>query len=132
MKKILLLMAIFLPLVLISCGDDKDEPSPLEQKLIGSWTGGIGGGMGSTISPEIYSYTFNANHTGKYTFEIQGPQPKRGGYDFKWSLKGNTMTIKPEGEDYSSSYEISIENDILIIKTGGIGGIFYELHRTQE
>ena len=37
MKKILLLLAIILPFVLTSCGDDKDEPKSLEQQLIGQW-----------------------------------------------------------------------------------------------
>ena len=40
MKKILLLMAIILPFVFTSCGDDKDEPKQsLEEQLIGSWVG---------------------------------------------------------------------------------------------
>ena len=39
MKKVLLLMAIILPFVLTSCGDDKDEPKQnLEQELIGGWS----------------------------------------------------------------------------------------------
>ena len=37
MKKILLLMAIFLPFMLNSCGDDKDILSSQEQELVGEW-----------------------------------------------------------------------------------------------
>ena len=37
MKKILFLLALMLPLVLVSCGDDNDVLSPIEQDLVGEW-----------------------------------------------------------------------------------------------
>lgn len=135
MKKILLLMALVLPFVLASCGDDKDEPLGLEQQLIGSWTGREI--MGSQIDPVVHSFTFNADHTGKYSWvKTQGPLSKAsyssGGYDFKWKLKKNVLSITQVGDDEGTSkYEISIENGVLKIMMGGISNNYYEFHRVQ-
>lgn len=138
MKKILLLMALVLPLTLISCGDDKDEPSSLEQQLIGSWTGTDNSATSSVLKTKVISYTFNSNHTGQYTWEeipnITGGKITRGGYNFKWKLKKNVLHITRDGSDGDATYEISIENGVLKMKSGG-GGIIqdeYKLQRVQE
>lgn len=135
MKKIVLFMLIVLPFVLTSCGDDKDEPSTLEQQLIGSWTGRES--MDSQINPIVHTFTFNADHTGKYSWvKTQGPLSKAGhtsgGYDFKWKLKNNILSITYLDDDEgTSNYEISIENGVLKIMKGGILGNYYELHKVQ-
>ena len=129
-------MAIIMPFVLISCGDDKDEPSALEQQLIGIWIGGQGGGTGSVLNPEVITCTFNANHTGRYLWQKTDAvthHVSTSGYDFKWSLKKNVLTIRPNSNDDSSKFEISIENGVLKMKkaTGGLIEISYEFHKAQ-
>lgn len=122
-------MAIIMPFVLISCGGDKDEPSALEQQLIGNWTGN---GAGSVLNPEEITYTFNANHTGHYSYEktdAVSHHVTTRGYDFKWSLKKNVLSITVDGD--TKKYEISIENGVLKMKevTGGLIEISYELNK---
>ena len=120
MKKILLLMAIVLPFVLISCGDDKDEPSALEQQLIGGWNGQSE--TSSILHPQVIQYIFNADHTGRYIWQ-ETPSPLRhgatsGGYDYTWKLKKNVLTITPNEGDDPKTFEISIENGILKMTQG--------------
>ena len=118
MKKILLLMAIILPFVLTSCGDDKDEPKQnLEQELIGSWVGDvydIVDGKVVVTHPHSAYIIFNADHTGKTWSVIDGVnQPQS---HFTWSLNGNLLKL-----DYNPEpIEISIDGDVLHIKQGTI------------
>ncbi len=118
MKKILLLLAIILPFVLTSCGDDKDEPKQnLEQELIGSWVGDvydIVDGKVVVTHPHSAYIIFNADHTGKTWSVIDGVnQPQS---HFTWSLNGNLLKL-----DYNPEpIEISIDGDVLHIKQGTI------------
>ena len=118
MKKILLLLAIILPFVLTSCGDDKDEPKQnLEQELIGSWVGdvyNIVDGKVVVTHPHSAYIIFNADHTGKTWSVIDGVnQPQS---HFTWSLNGNLLKL-----DYNPEpIEISIDGDVLHIKQGTI------------
>ena len=129
MKKILLLMAIILPFVLTSCGDDKDEPKQnLEQELIGRW-------VGNTADREI-TLEFKADHTGinswKRIQNVLQAASTSGSIPFTWSLKDNvlSMTVK-DGEDtvQTDNYEISIENDILKIKN--VDNEIIEFHKAK-
>ena len=126
MKKILLSMAILLPFVFTSCGDDKDEPKQnLEQELIGTWVGDlydIVDGEMIVTHPHSAYILFNADHTGKTWSVIDGVnKPVR---NFNWSLKGNILTI----EDGSEPVIISIDGDVLHIKQGTIDT---DLHRAK-
>ena len=116
MKKILLLLAIILPFVLTSCGDDKDEPKQnLEQELIGTWVGDlyfIEDGKVVTTNPHSAYIIFNADHTGKSWSVIDGVN--LGQMHFTWSLNGNLLKL-----DYNPEpIEISIDGDVLHIKQG--------------
>lgn len=106
MKKILLLMAIILPFVLTSCGDDKDEPSTLEQQLIAEW-------VGSNDYYEFH-YLFKSDHTGDYWVTKKGA-PHLAPRQFKWSLTGNMLSFdyldNSLGDDYTT--EIIIDGNIL-------------------
>ena len=117
MKKILLLMAIVLPFVLVSCGDDKDEPQNLEQQLIGSWVGdvySIVDGEMIVTHPHSGYMIFNADHTGiEYTIIDGVKSPEN---PFTWSLKGNVLTFVFASE--KMEYEISIKGDVLHLKHG--------------
>jgi len=126
MKKILLLMAIILPFVLSSCGDDNDEPKQnLEQELIGGWVMTEYGDDNSSIS---YSYIFNSDHTGKdHMFVDMSLLDET---NFTWTLEGNILTF-----NYLASYgestkqvEISIKDDILYVK---VDDRTFELHRAK-
>ena len=120
MKKILLLMAIILPFVLTSCGDDKDEPKQnLEQELIGSWVGDeytVVDGKVVVTHPHSAYRLFNADHTGKYWTVIDGV--KSPDYNYTWSLNGNVLSIYSESG--LMTWEISIKNDVLRTKSGTI------------
>ena len=120
MKKILLLMAIFLPLVLTSCGDDKDEPKQnLEQELIGGWVGdvyNIEDGQVVVTHPRSGYMVFNADHTGKTWTVIDGVRSPD--THFTWSLKGNILTMDTGSQQLTM--EISIKDDVLHTKQGTI------------
>ena len=121
MKKILLLLAIILPFVFTSCGDDKDEPKQnLEQELIGSWVGDVYNiidGKVVVTHPHSGYILFNADHTGKSWRFIDGVMSPD--YNFTWSLKGNILTITFSASSSEAlTYEISIKDDILHIKQG--------------
>ena len=126
MKKLLLLMAIILPFVLTSCGDDKDEPKQnLEQELIGRW-------VGQTIDREL-TLEFKADHTGISSWrKIQNVLQlvsSGGSIPFTWSLKNNILSISYEvdedGNVHTDTSEIAIENGILKIKTAEEGILEY-------
>lgn len=130
MKKILLLMAIILPFVLTSCGDDKDEPKQnLEQELIGRW-------VGQTIDREL-TLEFKADHTGISSWrKIQNVLQRvstSGSIPFTWSLKNNILSMSYEvdedGTIQTDKSEIAIENGILKIKTVEEG--ILEYHKAQ-
>ncbi len=128
MKKILLLMAIILPFVLTSCGDDKDEPKQsLEEQLIGSWVGdvyNIVDGEMIVTHPRSSYMIFNADHTGKSWMNIEGVIMSE--MNFTWSLKGNVLALIVGTE--TGSYEISIKGDILYITDEGRT---VEMHRAK-
>ncbi|MBR5118757.1 MAG: lipocalin family protein [Muribaculaceae bacterium] len=130
MKKILLLMALILPFLLTSCGDDKekDEPQTLEQQLIGDWKK-----VDGTNNENEAHYIFNSNHTGRYKYLTNGTTVRD--YDYTWSLEGNllTMTNNYNGNTSTQKCEITIENDILIMTTHGPGNsvILNEYHRVK-
>ena len=120
MKKILLLMAIILPFVFTSCGDDKDEPKQiLEQELIGSWVGDeytVVDGKVVVTHPHSAYILFNADHTGKRWSVIDGV--KSPVYNYTWSLKGNVLSIYSESG--LMTWEISIKDYVLHTKSGTI------------
>ena len=116
MKKILLLMAIILPFVLTSCGDDKDEPKQtLEQELIGGW-----------IYNNYVIYVFNADHTG-FENRLNSDGNINEHNPFTWKLNGKMLNIK-DSDGNDDTYEISIKNNILYLNEDG--GT-YEFHRAM-
>ena len=123
MKKILLLMAIVLPFVLTSCGDDKDEPKQsLEEQLIGRW-------VGSSGNRDI-TFDFKADHTGLFSWKFientLQDVATTGSSEFTWSLKGNILSYTYRDGLYeqdpmvTQDYEISIKDDVLNMKYNGI------------
>ena len=117
MKKILLLMAIILPFVITSCGDDKDEPQNLEQEIIGTWSAPDG--------DRTLFFTFNADHTGKYAYTRESRPTVE--CPLEWELTGKSLTVKYQW-DYdiinTETVDISIKNGIL-----NFGDL--ELHRVD-
>ena len=130
MRKILLLMAIILPFVLTSCGDDKDEPKQsLEEQLIGSWVGDvydIVDGKVIVTHPHSRYVIYNADHTGKSWMIIDGVILNE--VNFNWSLKGNILT----NDKSPKQVEISIKDDVLYMKQETIElTIELEFHRAK-
>ena len=122
MKKILLLLAIVLPFVITSCGDDKDEPKQnLEQELIGTWV----------IAYEdlnMYQFMeFNADHTGSGSQVQDGIV--QGEYSFNWSLSGDILTQNRMGGNTFKN-KISIKNDILYVMDED-GNPVFEMKRVK-
>ena len=106
MKRLLLFMVLILPFMLSSCGDD--EPTNLEQLLIGEW-------VEIVENPNDIGYvvhiTFKSDHTGSY-WETYNNKVYR--YpSFSWSVTGNRLTTIVDGESESTTF--SIKNDILHI-----------------
>ena len=110
MKKILLLMAIILPFVLTSCGDDKDEPKQtLEQQLIGEW-------YYLFNEYTVHNYLFNSDHTGKYWVKQDGEVINGSIVTFNWSLEkiDNETILVIESEGFPTAYySIFIKDDEL-------------------
>lgn len=122
MKKILLLLALVLPFVLTSCGDDKKEPKTKEQMLVGEWVLYLDSGV------DMY-YSFDEDHTGQYRKSQKGTVVQD--IDFTWSLSGNELTITSydDGQTKTETYQVSIEEYFLYITSEGDRTCFY---RVQE
>lgn len=99
MKKILLILAILLPLVFTSCGDDNDALSSREQELVGEWAI-----VKTSENQEDYHYVFNKERTGSRRHLEDGNVTTD--IRFNWTLDGNRLTL-----DYTTQkleLEISI------------------------
>ena len=109
MKKILLLMAIVSPLVLTSCGDDKDEPKSLENQLIGQWESSweIDGDSYHNIA------IFDSDHQFYHSGYKNDTQIIRVSYT--WELNGNTLKLIRNYDSAESSHEITIKDNTLTI-----------------
>ena len=115
-------MAIVLPFVLTSCGDDKDEPKQnLEQELIGTW-------VLTYEDINMFQFmVFNADHTGN------GNQVKDGlviaEFPFTWSLSGDILTQnRKDGKTIKN--KISIKNDVLYVMDED-GNPSFEMKRSK-
>lgn len=110
MKKILLLMAIALSLVLVSCSDDKEENEPeeepvyLEQLVIGEWT--------SQDAEYVYKYVFRSSFTGEYTQSWIGGTIKFN-RSYSWSLIGNVLKCISPFNEKLGDFVLTYENGVL-------------------
>lgn len=86
MKKIFLLLAIILPFILISCGDDNDVLSSMEQELVGEWAI-----IKTSVQADDYHYVFKKERTGSRRHVVDGTVVTD--IAFKWVLDGNKLTI---------------------------------------
>ena len=123
MKKILLLLALLLPFLLTSCGDNKkNEPKTKEQMLVGEWVLYLESGV------DLY-YSFDGDHTGNYMKSEKGTVLED--IDFTWSLNGNELKITTNngGQTKTKTYKVLIEEYYLYISDGDERNRFY---KTQE
>lgn len=118
MKKLLLLLAIGLSFVFISCGDDKEkdepkeEPVNLEQLVIGEWK--------SQDAEYVYHYVFRSNYTGEYTQSWTGGEI-RFNRSYSWSLVGNTLKCISPFNEKLGTFALSYENGtLLMVDTRGL------------
>ena len=126
MKKILLLMAIILPFVLTSCGDEKDEPQSLEQQLIGDWYYLLN-------EYTVQNYLFNSDHTGKYWVKQDGEVINGSIVTFNWSLEkiNNETILVIESEGFPTAYySIFIKDDELHLDSN-LPGLSWIYKRVQ-
>ncbi len=107
MKKLLLALALMLPMVVFTaCEKDKEnEPgNNNESGLVGTW-----------IEDRYQSFCmqFNADHSG-CEWEVEDGEADYKWF-FTWSTNGNTLTFvyHEDGDVYNSQY--SINNDQLIV-----------------
>ncbi len=95
MKKLLLALALMLPMVVFTACEKEEENSVSNEKeLIGTWTDDI-----AFIEPQYFQ--FNADHTGcnwrEYKNEVYESD------DFTWATSKNILTITFE-YDYVEIY----------------------------
>lgn len=98
MKKILFLMAVLLPLIFTSCGDDKDVLSSQEQELVGEWA--------IVKTPESGNedmrFVFKKERTGSRRHVVDGNVVTD--ISFKWTLEGNRLSL-----DYGTGQQLLLE-----------------------
>ena len=94
MKKVLLVLLVIVS-VFFLVGCEKKESKPT---LVGSWEHKSG-----------YTYTFNEDGTGKYSYDSRF-------MEFTYKDKGNEVEILYTGNTNSSTFEYKIEGKKLIIK----------------
>ena len=92
MKKALFLLAILLPLLLASCGDDNDVLSPMEQELVGEWA--LIKAPGSQVND--YHYVFKKERTGSRRRIVDGEVVTD--IAFNWTLDGNRLQLDYAGQ----------------------------------
>ncbi|MBQ8702792.1 MAG: hypothetical protein IJ524_00260 [Bacteroidales bacterium] len=109
MKKLLLLLAF--PLLLLSCGKDKQEPSPLPvlpslESLVGTeWEGSFVSPVeyqGNTINMKlVWTMDFLTDTTGALLVEVSSPfsQTEYNDFDFSYSFDGSTAGYIYTGND---------------------------------
>ncbi|MBP5689020.1 MAG: hypothetical protein J6X22_10335 [Muribaculaceae bacterium] len=102
-------MAIVLPFLLTSCGDDKDEPKKsLEEQLIGEWVWYAG----DNNEYETH-YIFDSDHTLISKVYLNGNiiDTSIGG----WSLEGNILaySFNNNGVTLNQRCQIIIEGDVM-------------------
>ena len=104
MKKILLLMAIFLPFMLNSCGDDNDILSSQEEELVGEWAI-----VKTADTPNDIHYVFKKERTGSRRILVNSEVTND--FPFKWTLNGKTLTL-----DYGTGQQLVLEITVGINK----------------
>lgn len=130
MKKFLILWAILLPLIFISCGDDKDD-----NFLVGEWIDVDSEPNG----PEVFHYKFNSNHTGAFWVSYNGRVDYSNMYwTFKWSVDGDEITFSPAsgkmclsfvefGTEHVVSTKYSLKNGVLHFSAGASGDSYRKI-----
>ncbi len=115
MKKLLLALALMLPMVVFTaCEKDKEnEPgNGSGNELVGTWAE-------DSDPEEILYYQFNADHSG-YEWYVVYEEETSDKYSFTWSANGNTLTIvyHEDGDDDAVSLQYSINNGQLTLTNG--------------
>ncbi len=112
MKKLLLALALMLPMVVFTaCEKDKEnEPGTGSgNELVGTW-------VNDSDPMNLFYFQFNADHSG-YEWEVYQGEPDEK-YPFTWSADGNTLTMvyHDDGEDNLLTLQYSMNNDQLIVE----------------
>ena len=127
MKKILLLLAVVLPFLLTSCGDDKDELSALEKELVGGWA--IINEPGSDA--DDYHYVFKKERTGSRR-HIENGNVKTD-VSFYWALKGNKLTLDyGSGQQLVMEITLTINNLHVVYECTGVAQDYKRVVSTEE
>lgn len=113
MKKTLFLLAIMLPFIFSSCGDDNDVLSPMEQELVGEWA--RINALGSETAD--YHYVFNKEHTGSHRHIVNGEVNTE--IAFNWTLDGNKLTLNYAGQQTVLEITLKVgEMHVVYVATG--------------
>lgn len=109
MKKLLLLWALILPFVFVSCSDDDDAgDSTHDPRLIGEWIE-----QGASDYDLAEHLKFQSNGTLTQWFTSEGEEIEK--YTFKWRTEDNSIIYLTYGnETESGKYEI--KNGVLCIE----------------
>lgn len=109
----MLLLALALP----SCSDDKDdnEPTTSDSSIVGHWLQVYDTPLG-TIG---MGYTFEANGTGYMEANVTDDDQLEGlkywRYDFTYSCKNGSLTIKSSQLEVSGTMKYSVKSNILYL-----------------
>lgn len=120
-NKIIALALMAVAMVFASCSKDDDvnnvpSQKEIETKIIGKWKSTMDMGMhkGEVLTNGRVIYSYNADHTGFASHSARTPE----GYSwdnkspFSFSLKGNVLSEKPEGEHIMErSFKITAIDD---------------------
>ena len=110
MKKIFLLLAIMLPMMLVSCSDD-DELS-INNDLVGIWEE-----YGNIHGYEAFHIEFKADGTGSQWVENYGEIDEYGKEPFTWSSSERTVTVTIHNKG-SMTMNYILDDDKLYLSHG--------------
>lgn len=118
MKKVLLMLAMILPMITFTACSDDEDYSQYESKFIGSWEE-------DRTGYEVFNIVFNADKTGERWAEDNGEIDEFGKSSFVWSATESELTITSVEEGkYTLIYEF--KDDKLYTSSDGETIIYHK------
>ncbi len=109
MRKVILMLAMMLPMfVMSSCSDDEDNSFYMEQ-LSGIWVE-----YDNTLGYEVFHIELRPDGTGEQWAEDYGVVDEYGKQSFTWSAGESTITVTIEGEG-TLTMNYRLEDGMLVL-----------------
>ena len=101
MKKLILMLAMVLPMVFVSCSDEEDDSVYME-RICGVWEE-----YGNTLGYEVFHLELKPDGTGNRWAEDYGEIDEQGKTPFSWSANESELVVTTEdGDIQRMSYEL--------------------------